>query len=130
MRPMATEMDTAKLAEQIAFGRIGLGIALMVAPTLAGRGYMGRRAGEPAVRLVNRLFGGRDVALGVWLLSSRNDKAAFRTAVAVGVACDAWDAVATLTTKDALPKVGRVMTAMTAMGAAAAGALALRGTAT
>jgi hypothetical protein len=127
---MATEMDTAKLAEQIAYGRIGLGLALMLAPGLAGRGYIGRRAGEPTVRLVNRLFGGRDVALGVWLLSSRDDKAAFRTAVAVGVACDAWDAVATLTTKDALPKMGRAMTAMTATGAAVAGALALRGAST
>jgi hypothetical protein len=127
---MATEMDTAKLAEQIAYGRIGLGLALMLAPGLAGRGYIGRRAGEPTVRLVNRLFGGRDVALGVWLLSSRDDKAAFRTAVAVGMACDAWDAVATLTTKDALPKMGRAMTAMTATGAAVAGALALRGAST
>lgn len=124
---MATELDTAKLAEQIAFGRIGLGIALMAAPTLAARGYMGRRASEPSVRFLNRLFGGRDVALGVWLLASRQDKAAFRTAVAVGVACDAWDAVATLTTKDALPRFGRAMTAMTATGAAIAGALALRG---
>jgi hypothetical protein len=123
---MATEMDTAKLAEQIAYGRIGLGIALMVAPSLAGRSYMGRRAGEPTVRLVNRLFGGRDVALGVWVLASRGDRSAFRTAVAVGVACDAWDAVATLTTKDALPKVGRAMTFMTALGAAGAGAVALR----
>ena len=126
IRPMATATDTTKLAESIAYGRIGLGLALMTAPTLAGRGYMGRRAGEPSVRLVNRLFGGRDVALGVWLLASRQDKAAFRTAVAVGVACDAWDAVATLTTKDALPRVGRVLTAMTALGAAATGAVALR----
>ena len=123
---MATEMDTTKLAESIAYGRIGLGLALMVAPTIAGRGYIGRRAGEPTVRLVNRLFGGRDVALGVWLLASRNDKAAFRTAVAVGAACDAWDAVAVLTTKDALPKAGRAMTFMTALGAAATGAFALR----
>src|SRR5436309_8557007 len=115
---MATELDTAKLAEQIAYGRIGLGIALMLAPTLAGRGYIGKRAGDPTVRLVNRLFGGRDVALGVWLLASRRDKDAFRTAVAVGAACDAWDAIATLTTKDALPKVGQAMTAMTAIGAA------------
>jgi hypothetical protein len=128
MTTMATELDTAKLAEQIAYGRIGLGLALMIAPGLAGRGYIGRRAGEPTVRLVNRLFGGRDVALGVWLLASRRDKDAFRTAVAVGAACDAWDGVATLTTKDALPRLGRFMTATTAFGAAAAGALALRGT--
>jgi len=37
MTTMATELDTAKLAEQIAYGRIGLGLALMIAPGLAGR---------------------------------------------------------------------------------------------
>jgi hypothetical protein len=113
------------LAESLAYGRIALGLALMLAPGAAAFGYMGRDAARPSVRFVNRLFGGRDVALGAWLLMSRGNKDAMRQAMAAGIACDAWDAVSALTTKGALPKLGKPLVAMTATGAAIMGAVAL-----
>jgi hypothetical protein len=128
MAAMALDTNTERpdIVEMLAYGRIGLGLALMTAPSLAAASYLGRRSAHPTVKFVNRLFGGRDVALGVWALSTRDDKAARRTAVAVGAACDAWDAIAMLSAKEGMPKLGRAIAIATAASAAGAGLMALR----
>mgnify|MGYP000008680331 CR=1 FL=1 len=126
MAVMAEQRDPIELAEAVAYGRIAFGLALMAVPSLTSMGYLGREASRPSVRFLNRLFGGRDVALGLWAVLSREDKAAFRQAVAVGAACDAWDAVATAITPGGVPRFGKPMMIAVAAGAAAVGAMAVR----
>jgi hypothetical protein len=112
--------------EILAFGRIGLGLALMAAPGAASLGYLGRAASHPTVKFVNRVFGGRDVALGAWALMTRDDKAAYRQAVAVGVACDAWDAFTIITSRDGIPRWAKPLAFSTAVAAAVTGAVGWR----
>ena len=66
------------------------------------------------------------MALGAWALLSRGNKEAYRQAILAGMACDAWDAVAALTTKGAIPRFGKPLTAAVAGGAVAIAAMALR----
>jgi hypothetical protein len=123
---MAQARTPSDMVETLALGRIAIGIALMATPSLTAFGYLGREASRPSVRFLNRIFGGRDVALGAWLLLSRGNKEAYRQAVMAGMACDAWDAVAALTTKGAIPRFGKPITAAVAGGAVAIAAMALR----
>jgi hypothetical protein len=114
------------VGQMLAIGRIGLGAALMFFPTLASAGYMGKAASHPSVRVLNRLFGARDVALGAWYLLAQGNREQERQALTAGVACDAWDALTAARAGEGLPRWGRPMVVATALGAAAAGASALR----
>jgi hypothetical protein len=112
----------------IAAGRIAFGAGLMVAPTASAFPYLGVEAKRPSVRFLNRIFGGRDLALGLVLLQAlraeRPDDVS--RALWLGAGCDAWDAVAAVRGRD-LPVWGRLMVGGLAatfagLGAAAASA--------
>jgi hypothetical protein len=107
----------------LTYGRIGLGLALMAAPSATSLGYLGRSASHPTVKFVNRVFGGRDVALGAWALLARDDKRAYRQAITVGAACDAWDALAALSSRDGIPRWAKPLVFTTAVAAAVTGAV-------
>lgn len=57
-------MEAREIAIGLARGRIALGIAALVAPSVAARFMFGRRAGGGAAALA-RMIGGRDLALGL-----------------------------------------------------------------
>jgi hypothetical protein len=97
----------------------------MAAPSATAIGYLGRESSRPSVRLLNRLFGGRDVAVGTWLLLARDDKRALRQALAVGVACDAWDAVAVSSTPGGVPRWSKPLMLGIALSWATLGTVAL-----
>jgi hypothetical protein len=98
----------------------------MLAPSVASVGYLGRSASHPTVKFLNRVFGGRDVALGVWYLMSRGDPERERQALTAGIACDTWDAIAAARSGDGMPRWAKPMVLSTALGAAGAGIAALR----
>jgi len=110
----------------IATGRIAFGIGLMAAPTAGARPYLGAEAKRPSVRFMSRIFGGRDLALGLVLLQALREgrpEVVTRTLL-LGAGCDAWDAVAALRARD-LPLWGRLVVAtlgstFAGMGVAAA----------
>jgi hypothetical protein len=80
--------------ELIAYGRIAIGAGALLAPGLAGRLFGLKADGNPEAQYLGRLFGVRDVALGVGLLKARRkDRALWLQA---GIACDAADTVAAL----------------------------------
>jgi hypothetical protein len=118
--------DPVALAEQIAYGRIGFGLAFMAAPGRVARSFAGADASRPTFRFMGRVFGGRDVALGLWAVLSRGDDAAFRRAVAVGAACDAWDTVAALGTPAGVSRFAKPVIVGLGVGAVVVGALAVR----
>jgi hypothetical protein len=96
----------------IALGRVTFGLSLMVTPTAGARPYLGAEAKRPSVRFMSRLFGGRDLALGMVLLQAlREDRPeAVTRALLLGAGCDAWDAIAALRSRD-LPIWSRLMVA-------------------
>ena len=117
-----------KVPYMIALGRIGFGISLMVAPTATALPYLGAEAKRPSVRFLGRIFGGRDLALGLVLLPAlRAERPEDVTRARwLGAGCDAWDAVAAVRGRD-LPVWGRIMvgglaTTFAGLGVAAASA--------
>ena len=109
----------------IAVGRIAFGSGLMVSPSAGSRLYLGVEAKRPSVRFMSRIFGVRDVALGVALLQAlREDRPeSVTSALLLGAGCDTWDAVAALRGRD-LPIWGRLAallgTSFAALGIAVA----------
>jgi hypothetical protein len=109
----------------IATSRIFFGFALMLLPSLTARPYLGAEARRPSVRYTSRVFGVRDVALGVAVLDARRNgrpDAAAR-ALWMGAACDAFDAAAALRGRE-LSAWGRLLVGTTGIIAAGLGASA------
>jgi hypothetical protein len=101
-------MNERDLARWLAAGRIVLGGALLAAPTVTAGPWFGRRsAGRPAVRVLARSLGARDLALGLGLLAAVEGGASARRWLGAGVLADATDFAATLGAGDVLPGAGR-----------------------
>src|SRR5580704_16099662 len=96
----------------IALGRITFGLGLMAAPAAGSAVYLGAEANRPSVRFMSRVFGGRDLALGIVLLQAlREDKPeAVNRALLLGAGCDAWDALSALRSRE-LPIWSRLVVA-------------------
>ena len=114
-----------KVPLMIAAGRIAFGAGLMASPVAGARPYLGAEASRPSVRFMSRIFGGRDLALGIVLLQALRDERpeAVRRALWLGAGCDAWDAAAALRGRE-LPVWGRLMVGATGLTFAGLGAMA------
>lgn len=106
--------------------RIAIGAAAFAAPRLTGRAFGLDAAGNPQSPYLARLFGARDAALGLGVLTSEG--AAQRHWIMIGAGCDAADALAGVAAGRAgyLPKVATVLVTAAALGGVAFGAAALR----
>ena len=58
-------MTAPLIARFVAAGRIGFGVALIVAPERVTSLWLGSDAGRPGARVVTRGLGARDLALGL-----------------------------------------------------------------
>jgi hypothetical protein len=101
-----------RIPRVIALGRIGFGLGLMASPAAGAAAYLGAEANRPSVRFMSRIFGGRDLALGLVLLQAlREDRPeAVSRALLLGAGCDAWDAIAALRSRE-LPIWSRLVVA-------------------
>ena len=120
------EKDQARqLAEAIAWGRIGIGITALVAPTVPLRPWVGRDfAWQPRAKLLARSLGARDLALGIGVIMALRNDAPVRGWVEGSGLADAGDTLATLLAFGKLPKAGRWLVLGSAAGAVAAARLA------
>ncbi len=120
------ERDQARqLAEAIAWGRIGIGITALLAPTVPMRPWVGRDfAWQPRAKLLARSMGARDLALGIGVIMALRHDAPVRGWVEGSGMADACDVLATLLAFGKLPKGGRWLVLLSAGGAAAAARLA------
>ncbi|MEV7429215.1 hypothetical protein AB0N29_06300 [Nocardioides sp. NPDC092400] len=110
----------------LSLGRIAIGAASLYDPTMAAKQLMLDPATNPQVPYLTRLFGTREIAIGVATLLASGP--ARRNLVLLGVLVDAADAATGyLATKDGSTpvKAGQAMTAV-ASGAVVAGLLGLR----
>jgi hypothetical protein len=117
-------------ATAIAAARTAIGVVALAAPTVVTRPWLGPDRG-PAVRVLGRGLGGRDLALGLGGLAAlQQPPAGSRSAghpgiwIGLGAVSDAMDVLATVAAWDELPPVGRWLVAVSAGGAAVAGAVA------
>lgn len=100
-----------------AAARVGLGVAALLAPRAAAAVWVGTVRG-PAVVVLGRALGGRDVGLGLGtVVSAMTGRSMIPWLVASGGA-DAVDAVATLLARSELPRGRRELVAVTAGGSA------------
>ena len=111
-----------RIPHLIAVGRIAFGVGLMATPSAGAMAYLGAEAKRPSVRFMSRIFGGRDLALGIVLLRAlREDRPeSVTSALLLGAGCDAVDAVAAVRARD-LPVWGRLVVAMLGSAFAALG---------
>jgi hypothetical protein len=120
------ERDQARqLAEAVAWGRIGIGVTAIVAPTIPLRPWVGRDfAWQPRAKLLARSLGARDLALGIGVILALRHDGPVRGWVEGGGLADAGDVLATLLSFGKLPKGGRWLVLLSAAGAAATARLA------
>jgi hypothetical protein len=113
-------------ATAVAAGRVALGVAALVWPSVPARPWVGAAADDVAARVFGRALGARDLALGLGALAALRGPAAqagsARAWVAAGALSDALDVVASLSSWNELPRVTRWLVAASAGGAALAGA--------
>ena len=107
------------LARLLATGRVAIGAAAVVAPTLASRPWIGEASAGAASRLLARTMGGRDLALGIGALRALtlSDQEA-RPWLALGGTADAVDALATALAFASLPRRTRWGILVMTVGAA------------
>ncbi|HET6507851.1 MAG TPA: DUF4267 domain-containing protein [Baekduia sp.] len=110
----------------LAITRLAIGGSAFFTPRLAGRVFGLDIEANPQAPYLARLFGVRDAALGAGILATEGE--ARRQWLAIGVACDAADALAGLAAgrEGYLPKATSAVVTATALGAIVMGALALR----
>jgi hypothetical protein len=83
------------IARTLAAGRVAIGTAFVVAPSMAAQ-WVGGDARTMGARVIIRALGARDAALGLGTLASANDPAQLRRWLVASSACDAADFAATL----------------------------------
>jgi hypothetical protein len=118
------EFDDRKVAQGIAVGRIGLGVAAMARPQQVGALMFGPGARDPEPVMLARMAGARDLAIGVATLAALNRGLSAGTAVALAAACDVVDAAASV--GRGLSSRTRVLTALAAIPTAVVGLRAAR----
>ena len=102
--------------------RIGFGAAMLLAPGLSVRVWLGREADTAVARTMSRAVGVRDIVLGFGTLRAL-DSGHARGWLEAGAAADAVDAVASAL---AAPRLRRPMLWAVAVSASAAAALGAR----
>jgi Domain of unknown function (DUF4267) len=118
-------MDTAQTIRSLSGIRMAIGTSAWATPRLAGKAFGLDSDSNPQSPYLARLFGIRDLALGVGTLTTTGESQ--RRWLALGLLCDAADAAAGVLAGRAgyLPKIPTVLVTGTALVAAGLGAAAL-----
>jgi hypothetical protein len=105
--------------------RLAFGTLLILAPGVTARGWIGDDAQRPAVKVLARALGVRDVALGLGIAIALDRGGPVRGWLEGAALSDAVDLGATLLAGDAIPDRGRRLIGVVAAGSAVlCGALA------
>lgn len=110
--------DTRRVATYLGRGRAGIGLAMMLAPGVAGRSWIGPAGAEPGARMFVRVAGIRDAVLGVGTAIAAGQGRGGGDWLSMAAVCDAGDALFSLATPG-LPKRVRLVGVMLAAGAVA-----------
>ena len=119
-------MEPRELARLLALARIGMGSLALAFPGLVAGPWVGAGGRGPAARVLTRAFAGRDLALGLGLLTALRRGAPARGWLEGGMLADAADFTATLVQGDDLPPGGRALGLAMAGGGTVIGAVLAR----
>ncbi len=111
-------MDPRTLARGVAYLRVALGAGLVIAPARSARGWVGEDGTTPGAQVMGIAVGARDIAVAAGTLRALSRGEDARPWVAASVLCDAADAAANLSRRDALPATGAI--GVTALAGSAA----------
>jgi hypothetical protein len=89
-------VDHRQLLRSIAAGRVVVGVALVALPGTSAGTWIGPVAKDPAVKVMTRAMGARDLAIGMGTLHALQEGASAKTWSLAGAASDLVDAAATL----------------------------------
>lgn len=110
----------------LAYGRISVGALCLLSPKLAARIFLLDPRSNPQLSYMGRMFGSREIALGMITLAAPDN--ARRKLIQVGVAVDAADAVTGIVSaaSGAVPKRTGFMLTVAGAASTATGVLALQ----
>lgn len=114
-------MGDRELARSLALGRIVIGAVAIALPGLVGRIWLGPEGGRKPAKALMRVFGVRDIALGIVTLDAIDEDRPISHLLQLGVACDSVDLVATALAGPDVPVRHKALVAILAGGAAASG---------
>jgi hypothetical protein len=114
-------MEPRDVAVALARGRIAFGAAALSAPGLVSRVMFGPDGSRPGTRLLARMVGGRDVALGLGVVIALDRGAPVRGWLEACSLADGVDLVGCLIARNEIPRATFVSTVALAGGAALAG---------
>jgi hypothetical protein len=102
------EVLARALATGLSLNRVGFGLAYLVSPSRAGKGWIGRAARDPATQVFARGHGARDIALGAGALGAlvRGQPRRARDWMCAQALADSADLVGTLASRRRLPSSG------------------------
>jgi hypothetical protein len=112
-------MERRDVAVSLARGRIAIGVVSVLAPSFVGWAMTGRGGSEGGTSLFARMFGARDLALGLGLIIALDRGAPVRGWLEASALADGTDAAACLLARHHI----RRSVVPGAVGSAAAGAL-------
>jgi hypothetical protein len=112
-------MEARDLAVGLAGGRIAIGVVSLLTPGRVGRAMMGPDADSGGTRLLLRVVGARDLALGIGVLAALDRDAPVHGWLRASAVVDGLDAAGSVLARHHL----RPTVFPAAAGAAAAGAL-------
>jgi hypothetical protein len=115
------DMDDKDLARMLGLARIAFGVAGFVMPNVAMRAWIGQRAEAYPTNMILRGLAGRDIAIGLGILTALETGAPVRGWLEASALSDAADAMGTLTSWKSLPGVRRIAALALEVGAAAFG---------
>jgi len=114
-------MNEREAARWYALTRVGLGVALVAVPRVM-EGWVGAVARRPETKVLTRITGARDLALGLGTLLALREATPARRWLQVAAAVDATDALASLVALRHLTARRSLPAAILAGGGAATGA--------
>jgi hypothetical protein len=114
-------VDQRQVVRMLAVARVAIGVAATAMPGVTGSLLFGPKANSPALRLVTRSFGARDVVIGLGTLRALDQDVDAAGWARASAASDAADAVAALIAARAVP------TARALLGAGSAAVAAIGG---
>jgi hypothetical protein len=100
-------VEPREIAIAQARGRIAVGAAFFLLPSLAGRTWIGGDATRATSKLLSRAFGIRDLALGLGVVIAIDRGAPVRGWLEASALSDAGDFCASLLAGDAVPGLSR-----------------------
>jgi hypothetical protein len=119
-------MEARTLAKQLAYGRMAIGVALLLKPKLVTGGWLGPVADTPGGKVLALTFGARDLAVGAGTAYALHTGTAVRPWLVAGTFTDVVDAVTTLAARRSLPSPGALGTIALASAGTAIGVYTAR----